>query len=388
MAVTNVALFGAAFLTPVVVGKMTDSSLGWHWSFYFIAIFTGAAAPLIFFFVPETAYVRASYLNLDYDLQEVDEVRRSTSTEMSNVPCSLDNSTNGLAEKDITTTHSLNQTSVLTQPPSGDQPFRKRPFSSRLKPFNGRYNSESFWRLLLRPFVLFLHPAIIWASLIQGVIIGWTVFIGVVLASVFQTPPQQFTYSQVGYLYAGAFIGSVVGLPLSGLFAEFTNKFMIRLNHGNYEPEFRLVLVVPMAVFCGAGLYGFGITSNNVMRYGWAVPDAFFLLTTIGMVMGAVASSLYIIDAHRDIAVEAFTCLLIFKNMFSFLLTWFAFDWVFALHKDRLFVIFGSIQMGVCALTIPLCISSQNRIILPDTLTLSRFSRKTQSFFLPSTRPT
>lgn len=355
MAFTNVSLFGAAFLTPVVVGKMTDSSLGWHWSFFFIAIFTGLAAPLLFFFVPETAFVRASYLNLDYDHGEVDEIRRSTSTEMSTALNSADNSTNGLAEKDIATTHSLNQASVLTHPRSGDPPRPKRSFASQLRPFNGRYTSESFWKLFLRPFVLFLHPAILWASLIQGVIIGWTIFIGVVLASVFQTPPQQFTYSQIGYLYSGAFIGSVVGLPLSGIFAEFANRIMIRLNHGNYEPEFRLLLVLPMAIFCGAGLYGFGITSNNILRYGWAIPDAFFLLSTVGMVMGAVASSLYIIDAHRDLAVEAFTCLLIFKNMFSFLLTWYAFDWVFSLPKDKLFIIFGSVQMGVCALTIPLC---------------------------------
>lgn len=355
MALTNVALFGAAFLTPVVVGKMTDSSLGWPWSFYFTAIFTGAAAPLLFFFVPETAFVRAPYLNLDYETKDIDEARRSTSTELSALPGSTGNSTEAFAEKDMTATHDLNPTSVMTQPRSGEAPPAKKSFSSRLKPFNGRYTSESFWKLLLRPFVLFLHPAILWASLVQGVIIGWTVFIGVVLASVFQTPPQHFSYSQVGYLYAGAFIGSIVGLPLSGVLAELTNKLLIRLNHGHYEPEFRLFLVIPMAIFCGAGLYGFGITSNDIERYGWAAPDAFFLLTTVGMVMGAVASALYIVDAHRDIAVEAFTCLLIFKNLFSFILTYYAFEWVFKLHKDKLFAIFGSIQIGICVLTIPLC---------------------------------
>lgn len=65
MAVSNVALFGAAFLTPVIVGKMTKT-MGWQWSFYFVAIFLGASLPLTFFFVPETAFRRPGHLNTDF----------------------------------------------------------------------------------------------------------------------------------------------------------------------------------------------------------------------------------------------------------------------------------------------------------------------------------
>jgi hypothetical protein len=39
------------------------------------------------------------------------------------------------------------------------------------------------------------------------------------------------------------------------------------------------------------------------------------------MVMGATASAQYLLDAHRDIAIETFTCLIIFKNLLSFVLT-------------------------------------------------------------------
>lgn len=46
MAFTNFALFGGAFLTPVIVGKMT-STMSWRWSFYFIAIFSGAMLPVV-----------------------------------------------------------------------------------------------------------------------------------------------------------------------------------------------------------------------------------------------------------------------------------------------------------------------------------------------------
>lgn len=121
-----------------------------------------------------------------------------------------------------------------------------------------------------------------------------------VLAAIFLGPPLWFNEVQTGYLYTGAFIGSILGLILSGLLSDSMNKIMIKLNKGRYEPEFRILLVVFQLVFSGAGLYGFGIVAQDVGKYGWLVVDVFFALVIIGMVMGAVASALYIVDAHRE----------------------------------------------------------------------------------------
>lgn len=56
-----------------------------------------------------------------------------------------------------------------------------------------------------------------------------------------------------------------------------------------------------------------------------------------------------------DIAVEAFTCLLVFKNMFSFGLTWIAYDWLLDSGISKIFYIIASIQVGICLLSIPMC---------------------------------
>lgn len=193
------------------------------------------------------------------------------------------------------------------------------------------------------------------ACLIQGVVIGWAVFIGVVLAIVFLGPPLWFEEDKTGYLYTGAFIGSMIGLVLSAMLSDFMTKIMIRLNRGKYEPEFRLLLVVFQLIFACMGLYGFGWTASDVMKYHWLLPDVFFAFLIIGMVMGAVAASLYIVDAHREIAVEAFTCLLIFKNMFSFVLTFYAYNWFAHGGIKHTMIVIGSIQVGVCALSVPMC---------------------------------
>lgn len=58
-----------------------------------------------------------------------------------------------------------------------------------------------------------------------------------------------------------------------------------------------------------------------------------------------------------DIAVEAFTCLLVFKNCFSFALSWEGIDWLIDIDGgiERLFIYVGSVQVGICLLTVFMC---------------------------------
>ncbi len=74
---------------------------------------------------------------------------------------------------------------------------------------------------------------------------------------------------------------------------------MTRRNNGIYEPEFRIVLVIPQLMIGSAGLFGFAIVAPNIVEYFWFWPIFFFGMVVMGMVIGAVASALYIVDAHR-----------------------------------------------------------------------------------------
>ncbi|KAL9007139.1 MAG: hypothetical protein Q9188_000174 [Gyalolechia gomerana] len=333
MALSNLALFGGAFFTPVLVGKITQT-IGWQWSFNLVAIFTGALLPLIFFFVPETGYNRQS----------------------SGCAEAMDNGNPGHTNEEYELPETSDPTSFDKhdyKPPNDNTP-PKTTFAQSLLPFNGRKSNANFIKLVLRPFPLFFHPAVLWACLIQGTLIGWTVMIGVVLAAIFLGPPLWFNEVETGYMYTGPFVGAIIGFLVSGLLADWSTRFMIKRNKGVYEPEFRIVLVVVQLVFGCVGLYGFGVTADDVGRYGWFLPDMFFAFEVAGMVLGAVASALYIVDAHREIAVEAFTCLLVFKNMFSFGLTWGAYDWVVKAGISKTFYIIASTQLGICILSIPM----------------------------------
>ena len=47
--------------------------------------------------------------------------------------------------------------------------------------------------------------------------------------------------------------------------------------------------------------------------------------------------------------------MLVFKNMFSFVLTFYAYHWLLLNGIRPAFLAISSIQMGVCALSIPMC---------------------------------
>lgn len=413
MAFTNLAVFGGAFFTPILVGKITHT-LMWWWTFYFVAIFCAACLPAIFFFCPETAYRRDASLNTDMlaqsnvkqptrkehnassaDGNEARHELEATAQKDRNADGSevngelhkpeetpTDSNANGANANDDLPEPAVNNdlpepvviprnedektvTGVPTDPsateagmttPAAHIPSKKT-FVQSLALFDGRKTDESFWKLFLRPFPLILHPAFLWAMLIQGTLIGWTVFIGVILAAVFLGPPLFWTEVDTGYSYTGAFIGAILGFIISGALSDWSAAALTRANKGIYEPEFRIVLVIPQMIFGVAGIFGFGYTSQAVReQHGhWAVPVMFFAFEVCGMVIGAVAGSLYIVDAYRDLTIEGFTCLMIFKNFFSFALTWYAYDWVVKGGILRTFNTIGIVQVIVCLLSIPMC---------------------------------
>lgn len=227
MALSNLALFGGAFFTPVLVGKITHT-IGWEWSFYLVAIFAGALLPLVFFFVPETAFNRPAnqYLealqdgasnrptgdkhfpttNLDSDKGNPD-TNNPTSFEKYNCEDKHFPTTNLNSDKDHPDSSNLTslekndyEAKTHTASPESTRPRPRITFAQSLLPFNGRKSNANFFKLALRPFPLFLHPAILWACLIQGTLIGWTVMIGVVLAAIFLGPPLWFDEVQTGYM--------------------------------------------------------------------------------------------------------------------------------------------------------------------------------------------
>lgn len=266
MALSILAVFGSAFLTPVIVGVVANR-IGWKWSFYMVAIFSGALLPICFFFCPETAFVR----DVEFDNDMVTDEKQAASARISTRPVAGESSTEASTNTSPQPPETAMSNNRTVDPEISGQIISHVPTSpphylSTLLPFNGRKTNDSFFKLFFRPFPLFLQPGILWACLIQGTLIGWTVFIGITLVAILLLPPLFFNDEKAGYMYGAAFIGAIVGFVLCGLLSDSSAKWLTKRNKGVYEPEFRIWLVVPQLLLGGIGLYGFGWTAQDPFK--------------------------------------------------------------------------------------------------------------------------
>ena len=99
---------------------------------------------------------------------------------------------------------------------------------------------------------------------------------------------------------------------------------MTKANNGVFEPEFRIVLVVFQLVGAAIGLFPFGFSVDE--HWSYYISIGLFAFVTFALIMGATATGTYIVDAHLDMAVEAFVCITLFKNFVSFGMTLHVFD--------------------------------------------------------------
>jgi MFS family permease len=157
MAVSNFCVFGGAFMTPVIVGRMAHS-IGWQWTFYFVAIFAAVMLPFIFFLVPEVAFRRDDSLNTDMGIV----VLASNQVVVTDPLPGVEKEGSPPASASIAESTPVDGPDA-GEPVKGPTGVPKRiSYARSLLPFNGRKSDESYWKLFLRPFPLFFHPAILW----------------------------------------------------------------------------------------------------------------------------------------------------------------------------------------------------------------------------------
>ena len=97
--------------------------------------------------------------------------------------------------------------------------------------------------------MLFAYPAVLWSSLVYSLSIGWLIVLSESVSNVYRSrDTYNFSALGVGLVYLSPFIGGVLGTAVAGRVSDIVVKAMSRRNGGVYEPEFRLVMAVPVAI--------------------------------------------------------------------------------------------------------------------------------------------
>jgi MFS family permease len=123
-----------------------------------------------------------------------------------------------------------------------------------------------------------------------------------------------FTALQTGLIYISPFIGGLLGTAVAGKVSDIVARFLTRRNGGVYEPEFRLVMAIPIALSTVIGLMGFG-WSAQLMDH-WIVPTVFFGMISFGCCLGSTTAITFCVDSYRQYAGEALVTLNFSKSMF------------------------------------------------------------------------
>jgi hypothetical protein len=170
--------------------------------------------------------------------------------------------------------------------------------------------------MILKPFLILIHPAVVWATVLLSISTAWYVVVSFVVAQIFTAPPYYLEPVDIGYMSAGPVIGGTLGSIFCGLVSDPLAQALARRNCGVYEPEFRLVLIIPMLVSSALGWFLFGnlISAGNspsVIAVVWGITTTSlqFCMTTIGA---------YILDGYPSISTEVFIIGMVTKNFVFF----------------------------------------------------------------------
>lgn len=193
----------------------------------------------------------------------------------------------------------------------------KVPFVNLLKIWNGRIARDHWLKIAARPFILFAYPSVLWSAVVYALSVGWLIVISESVSKIFESKDTYgFTALQAGLVYLSPFIGGLLGTAVAGKVSDIVVRFMTRRNGGIYEPEFRLVMAIPIALSTVIGLMGFGWSAQNMDA--WIVPTIFFGLISFGCCLGSTTAITFCVDSYRQYAGEALVTLNFSKSMYLF----------------------------------------------------------------------
>lgn len=365
LGIYTLLLLGGKNLIPLVSAVIIES-LGWRWVFWIVAIVVGFGGIMLFLFVPETFWDRTPS-----HLKEERAAARSRIANMQSAPepeiANIQSSGAHVAFEEP----ARQSSDVHHQPQSAEQESRalkttdftdlhrhgpRKTYIQTLKPYVGRLCFDSWLRVAIRPFILFAYPAVLWSALVYSLSVGWLIVLSESMSHIYRDrATYNFDSLQTGLVYLSPFIGGVLGTAVAGKFSDVVVRFMSRRNDGVYEPEFRLVMGIPIAICTTIGLMGFGWSVEE--RDHWIVPTVFFGIISFGCSLGSTTSITFCVDSYRQYAGEALVTLNFSKNVLhGFVFSLFFTKWLEKDGPKMVFIAIGVVQMGCLLTTIPLYI--------------------------------
>ncbi|KAL4802192.1 major facilitator superfamily domain-containing protein, partial [Aspergillus unguis] len=300
-------LAGGKSLAPLI-GAAVIQSLGWRWVLWVIAIASAACFIGMFLLARETFWSRD--------------------------------------EDDITNPGQLYTANLRISPPLR--------YSQALSLFNGRLHPSSWFKLAIKPLPMLKSIPLLYASSIYALSLGCLVILAETIAHLFQSVDGYgFNALQTGLLYISPLLGTIIGSVIGGKLSDLFAKRSAARNKGVYEPECRLVMMLPgiLITVTGLAIYGWSIEAKT----HWMIPTVAFGAVYCGCILGAGVGVTYALDCHgKGSAIDTQVILSLCKNGHGVAFSLFVVDWVKRTGPRAMFFVLAAIHLLLGALSIPL----------------------------------
>lgn len=317
--------------SAIIVGPIA-TNLGWQYLFHILIAFTAIECVLLILFVPETAYNRDHRYDID-ELAE-DHLEDLAAVEKRHAADAKAGS------DDVVRVETSGSGSPALRP--------KKTFVQELAFFNGTFSDDNLFQLFIAPFAVCTNLAVLWVVIVTGGLTAFFVAQSYDMAQIFMAPPYLLSAAGVGYLSLGPFLGGLLGSIFLGATLDPLIKWCAKKNNGIYEPEYRLLGMIP-SLLTGVGLFAFGYMCEN--HFSYYATATLHGVDLFGIVCAAIASSAYAIDAYRDMSSEIFIAGMVFKNFLFYGFSYFVNDWTTAVGPAKVFYVFGGISFAMIATT-------------------------------------
>ncbi|ETS85187.1 hypothetical protein PFICI_03212 [Pestalotiopsis fici W106-1] len=293
---TKIAIFcaaqtlGTAVLT--VASSYLAANIGWRWWYGVFACISFACWLNAVFLVPETKFTRTVSAQA------------------------------GLGHEDAQTLGPLRPITSNARPPIDHTNYEPRTWRHDMALFHGKPNwseAVSCWKQMAQ---VICFPNVFWLVLCSGAFLGVFVMFGAVFAQVLVSPPYNFDYEWIGFVFAGQIVVSMVVIPAQGWLSDWLVKLFGKRNGGLAEPETRLIpLIIPFIVAIISTVI-FGRACQTPQDWHWSAIVVSFNVEFYGFVGVVVASFTYVIDSYPARSDAALVVLCFARGVISFALSY------------------------------------------------------------------
>ncbi|UZJ53797.1 hypothetical protein CBS101457_003117 [Exobasidium rhododendri] len=330
-AIWQLAFNGSVSLCPILSGLIYNS-LGIRSLFWILTACQALVLILTLLFFPETSYQRSSTRATD-----VDSLPRTSSVHSTQAEKMEEKSSVGVKVDEYEQQASRGSTGMARSRGLGLFYAQDR-------------QGTSVSLIMLRPLLVLFTPSIAFACICYMLSFTWFVTLSSLSSYIYA--PYNFDASQVGYASGvSQVIGCLISLLSSGPILDWSARLLSKKNNGYYEPEMRLVLLVPAFFAMLIGSFGLAFSLQDARP--WIVPTVFLGFITAGAGYGLTAAIAYATDSYPDHGGDTFGIIMMVKGLFAWGTTLFIGDWFVERGPVSIFVTLGSLSLFIFLVGIP-----------------------------------